>query len=235
MNANGSFSYTPNPDFNGVDSFTYKANDSSKDSDEATVTITVNSVNDAPVAFDDSYSVDEDSILNVNEPGILANDTDLEGDTLNAVLVDSTTNGTLTLNANGSFSYTPNPDFNGADSYTYKANDSYDDSNIATVSITVNPVNEIVLTPQEAIEELIDEVENLITEEKLNQGQGNALISKLENIIAKIDKGNIKPAINQLGAFINQVNAFIRGGVLSSEEGQPLIDAANEIIDMLNQ
>ena len=137
LNDDCSFSYTPNPDFNGLDSFTYKANDGYGDSNIATVTITVNPVNDAPMAFDDSYSVEEYSILNVNEPGILGNDNDLDGDTLNAVLVDSTTNGTLNLNDDGSFSYTPNPDFNGLDSFTYKANDGAVDSNTATVSITV--------------------------------------------------------------------------------------------------
>ena len=108
-----------NPDFNGVDSFTYKANDSSKDKDEATVTTTVNPVNDAPVAFDDSYSVDENSILNVNEPGILGNDTDLEGDTLNAVLVDSTRTDTLRLREKCWSRVTCNPEFNGAERFKY--------------------------------------------------------------------------------------------------------------------
>ncbi|HJH30457.1 MAG TPA: tandem-95 repeat protein, partial [Methanosarcinaceae archaeon] len=142
LNTNGSFSYTPNSNFNGVDSFTYKANDSYDDSNIATVTITVNPVNDAPVAVGDSYSMVENTVLSVIEPGILINDNDLENNPLNAVLADSTTNGNLILNTNGSFSYTPNSNFNGVDSFTYKANDSYDDSNIATVTITVNPVND---------------------------------------------------------------------------------------------
>src|SRR5262249_39476663 len=60
MNTNGSYTYTPNADYNGNDSFTYKANDGSVDSNTATVNITVNSVNDAPVAGDDSYSTSED-------------------------------------------------------------------------------------------------------------------------------------------------------------------------------
>lgn len=96
----------------------------------------------APVAFDDSYSVNENTVLNVIAPGVLGNDNDLEGDTLNAILVDSTTNGILALNDDGSFSYTPNSDFNGTDSFTYKANDGYVDSGEATVTITVNSVNE---------------------------------------------------------------------------------------------
>ena len=142
LNANGSFRYTPNPDFNGADGFTYEANDGYDNSNIATVSITINPVNDAPVAFDDSYSVNENIVLNVIAPGVLGNDNDLEGDTLNAVLVGSTTNGILALNANGSFSYTPNSDFNGADSFTYKANDGYVNSGEATVTITVNSINE---------------------------------------------------------------------------------------------
>lgn len=81
----------------------------------------------------------------------------------------------------------------------------------------------------------INEVEDLIDDEVLNEGQGYALNTKLENIIAKIDKSNIKPAINQLEAFINQINDFISEGLLSPDEGQALIDAANEIIDVLDQ
>lgn len=96
----------------------------------------------APVAFDDSYSVNENTGLNVTAPGVLGNDNDLEGDTLNAILINSTTNGILALNGDGSFSYTPNPDFNGTDSFTYKANDGYVDSGEVTVTITVNSVNE---------------------------------------------------------------------------------------------
>jgi VCBS repeat-containing protein len=142
LNPDGSFDYTPNANFNGSDSFTYLANDGAADSNTATVTITVNPVNDPPTASDDSYSISEDTPLNVAAPGVLANDSDPENDPLSAVLVSDVTNGSLTLNADGSFDYTPNPDFNGSDSFTYTANDGTADSNIATVTITVNPVND---------------------------------------------------------------------------------------------
>jgi VCBS repeat-containing protein len=93
--------------------------------------------NDAPVAANDSYSTNEDSALNVPAPGVLVNDTDLEGNTLIATPVTSPNHGTLSLNADGSFSYMPNADFAGIDSFTYKANDGLADSNVATVTITV--------------------------------------------------------------------------------------------------
>ena len=142
LNADGSFSYAPDANFNGSDSFTYKASDGSLDSNVATVNITVNAVNDAPVATNDSYSTNEDTALTVAAPAVLSNDSDVENDTLAAVLVSNPSNGTLSLNADGSFTYTPDSNYNGPDSFTYKANDGTDDSNVATVSITVNAVND---------------------------------------------------------------------------------------------
>jgi hypothetical protein len=93
-----------------------------------------------PHAVNDSYSVFAGNTLTVAAPGVLANDTDPDGDPLTAVLVSGTTHGTLNLNANGSFSYTPNAGFVGSDSFTYQANDGYLNSNTATVTITINPV-----------------------------------------------------------------------------------------------
>ncbi len=142
LNADGSFTYTPAADFNGTDTFTYKANDGHDDSNVATVTITVTPVNDAPVAIDDEYTVAEKAVLTIAAPGILANDSDVDGDVLTANLVDGVTNGTLTLNADGSFVYTPNEYFNGTDSFTYLASDGTLQSELATVTITVTPVND---------------------------------------------------------------------------------------------
>src|SRR5690606_12930329 len=103
---------------------------------------TVNPVNDAPVAVDDAVTTDEDVPLVISVQDILGNDTDADGDSLMAELVSGPEHGTLTQNADGSFTYTPDADYNGTDSFTYKAADSTSDSNAATVSITVNPVND---------------------------------------------------------------------------------------------
>jgi len=86
-------------------------------------------------------------------------------------------------------------------------------------------------TPQEAADDLIDDIQDLLDDGTLNGGQVNALISKLQTIIDKLNKGQTNAACNQLGAFINQVTAFINGGTLTSAEGQPLIDAAQAIKD----
>ena len=100
----GSFTYEPNDDFNGTDSFTYHATDGTLTSATTTVTITVNAVNDTPVGTTDTYAVDEDNTLTVNaDGGVLVNDSDIDGDNLEAVLVSSPTNGSLTLNTDGSF------------------------------------------------------------------------------------------------------------------------------------
>jgi CSLREA domain-containing protein len=145
LNADGSFQYTPNANFFGSDSFTYKASDGAADSNLATVTITVTPVNDAPVANGDAYTVAEDGTLNVAAPGVLGNDTDVDGDALTVAAprpVSGPTNGSLTLNADGSFQYTPNANFHGGDSFTYRAGDGTATSNLATVTITVTPVND---------------------------------------------------------------------------------------------
>jgi VCBS repeat-containing protein len=140
LNSNGTFSYTHNGSENFSDSFTYYANDGTNNSlVAATVTITVNPVNDAPMANNDGYSTDEDTALNISASGVLGNDSDIEGNPLSAVLVDNVGNGTLTLNADGSFTYTPIS--NGSDSFTYQADDQQAEnnlSNIATVTITIS-------------------------------------------------------------------------------------------------
>ncbi|MGI8788787.1 MAG: DNA/RNA non-specific endonuclease [Pyrinomonadaceae bacterium] len=99
--------------------------------------------NQPPVANADNYATNEDSALDVPvAQGVLANDTDAENDPLSAIIVAQPTSGALTFNQNGSFTYQPNPNFNGTDSFTYKANDGSTDSNTATVSITINAVND---------------------------------------------------------------------------------------------
>jgi VCBS repeat-containing protein len=147
----GHYDYSPNLNFHGVDSFTYHANDGTADGNIATVTITVDPANDPPVAPDDAYNVNEDTLLDVNAAtGVLANDTDIDPNPLTAVLDTDVANGTLVLNADGSFTYTPDADFTGVDTFTYHANDGSADSPIATVTITVDPVNDAPVADTDA-------------------------------------------------------------------------------------
>ncbi|WP_230177080.1 tandem-95 repeat protein, partial [Aquabacterium sp. CECT 9606] len=141
LNTDGSYTYTPATNFNGTDAFTYKANDGTANSNLATVTITVNAINDAPVAVNDSASVNEDGVLNGST--VLANDTDADNEALSATLVAGPSHGTLVLNTDGSYTYTPATNFNGTDAFTYKANDGTANSALATVTITVNAINDV--------------------------------------------------------------------------------------------
>lgn len=141
VNPDGSFTYTPIANYNGADSFTFNVNDGTSTSSPATVSITVNPANDTPTALNDSYSTNQDSVLNVGAAGILGNDSDVDGDSLTAILVSGPVHGVVTLNPDGSFTYTPAPGYSGPDSFTYNANDGTVDSASATVNITVNPAN----------------------------------------------------------------------------------------------
>src|SRR6185436_5563289 len=141
LNTDGSFDYLPSADFHGDDSFIYTASDGSTASTETTVTIHVTPVNDSPIAAADSLSTEEDTPLTISAPGVLGNDTDPDGDTLSAELVSGPAHGALTLNADGSLTYTPEANFNGEDSFIYKASDGSSTSE-TTVTITVSPAND---------------------------------------------------------------------------------------------
>jgi VCBS repeat-containing protein len=134
--------YTPNADYTGSDSFTYTISDGNGATDTATVNVEVTRTNDAPAAADDNYTTNEDVELTVAVPGVLLNDTAADDDPLEATLVSGPSHGTLTLDRDGSFSYLPDPDFNGTDSFTYKADDGIAQSDSATVTLTVNAVND---------------------------------------------------------------------------------------------
>ncbi len=167
VNADGSYTYDPNHAFDSLaggasttDSFTYTATDGTAASEEATVTITINGVNDAPVAADDSNSTDEDTAVTATAPGLLGNDTDAESDPLTVGTVNGSdanvgseitlaSGAHLTVNADGSYTYDPNHAFDSlaggastTDSFTYTATDGTAASEEATVTITINGVND---------------------------------------------------------------------------------------------
>ncbi len=146
LNPNGGFTYTPATGYTGPDSFTYHASDGSLASNIAAVSITVNQVNTAPVAVADSFSTNQNTALVVPASGVLSNDTDAQSNILTAVLSTGPTHGSLSLNPNGGFTYTPATGYTGPDSFTYRANDGSLSSNIAAVSITVNaPVTNVLV------------------------------------------------------------------------------------------
>ncbi|HOU42251.1 MAG TPA: Ig-like domain-containing protein, partial [Promineifilum sp.] len=134
--ADGSFTYTSTEEFAGQDSFTYRA-DNGLASNVATVTIAVFDPNGPPVAVDDSYIALVGQRLTVAAPGVLANDVNPQANGMTAVLAAGPAHGTLALRADGSFTYTPQAGYQGADQFTYRANNGQP-SNVATVRITVS-------------------------------------------------------------------------------------------------
>ena len=144
FNADGSFEYNPNPDFYGFDSFTYQAFDGSNTSDIAVVTIQIFNINEAPISDNDSYTVDEDTLLSVNSPGVLANDDDPDNgpSSLTAVLTKNASYGTVELQEDGSFTYLSDDNYSGTDSFRYQAFDGLNHSMNATVTITINEIND---------------------------------------------------------------------------------------------
>ena len=141
MNPDGSIDYTPDPDFFGTDSFTYLVCDFAGDCDTATVDITVNDINEPPTANDDSDSVDEDSSVTVD---VLGNDSDVDDglDPASVTVTSGPSNGSTSVNPDGSIDYTPDADFFGTDSFTYAVCDFAGACETATVDITVNAVND---------------------------------------------------------------------------------------------
>lgn len=151
ISADGTLTFTSAPDANGTATITVVLHDNGGTADGGQNTsppqqflINVTAVNDAPAAVHNTYSTNAGTQLNIFLPGVLGNDTDVDGDSLTAVLVSGPANGSLILNPNGSFTYAPAVGFSGTDSFTYRANDGTVNSGTATVTTTVNP---IVLPP----------------------------------------------------------------------------------------
>lgn len=165
LNADGSLTYTPKANINGIDSFAYVANAMDTvssallaSSASTLVTLSISAVNDAPLSTNDAYTMLANRVLRVAAAGVLANDRDVEGSPLTALQVTAPANGGLALNANGSFSYTPAANFTGIDSFTYSASDGLLSGNVATVVITINPA---INTPPVAVDDFATTTKNI--------------------------------------------------------------------------
>jgi hypothetical protein len=147
-NNNGTFTYTPDANFNGSDSFTYTLRDGNGGNATGTVIITINPVNDNPVATDDSITTDEDVIVISGD--VTVNDLDVDNNALTATLLNNASNGSVLDNNDGTFSYTPDANFNGSDSFTYTLSDGNGGNATGTVIITIKPVDDIPVTAASA-------------------------------------------------------------------------------------
>jgi hypothetical protein len=195
LNSNGSFKYSPNSNFNGTDSFTYRLNDGSANTSVAAAFITVQSVNDPPMANDGRYSTDQDSILTVPPPGVLVNDSDVDGDTLTASVDSDVGDGMLVLQPDGSFTYSPDFGFFGTDSYTYSACDSSGLSDTATVTITVLKAEpNIHLNPTSLdFGTVIISNGKVLTGQVINQGKEDLEVMEIYPCVETSSEFNISP------------------------------------------
>ncbi|MGI3185608.1 Ig-like domain-containing protein [Nioella aestuarii] len=141
VNANGTFTYTPDADFNGTDSFDYEVTDEWGETATATIEVNVDAVNDAPVAAAAAASLNEDASINGS---VSATDVDNDaGDlTFSVQAAGQPANGAVTMNPDGTYTYTPNADFFGTDSFTYTVTDPAGASSTATVTLTVAAVDD---------------------------------------------------------------------------------------------
>ena len=133
-NGDGSFTYTPDADFNGEDSFTYTVVDGTGDSDTGRVSVGVQAAPDAPNAQDDSQSVRSGTTATLD---VLANDSDPDGDSLSIVSFEQPANGVLTANDDGTLSYTSDDGFTGTDSFSYTIDDGTGRTDQATMTLEV--------------------------------------------------------------------------------------------------
>jgi hypothetical protein len=161
--------YTPAKNYHGVDSFTFIANDGKFNSDLATVSITVNPVNDIPVVTSQNITLDEDSAKAIK---LIA--TDVDGDTLVSTIITAPLHGTY---ANGI--YRPSANYFGVDKIVYKVNDGTIDSDLATISITVNPVNDVPVALAQNI--TLDEDANKTIKLSATDIEGDTLTYKVVN------------------------------------------------------
>jgi len=203
IGSNGSLSYTPEANWFGTDSFTYTASDGHGGFDSATVTVTVTPVNDAPVANDDSAGTPEDTAVTID---VLANDSDVDGDTLTVTGVTDPSHGTVVINPDSTVTYTPAANYYGVDSFTYIVSDGTGGTDTAAVTLTVNPVNDIpvasndVATTSKGVPIVVDVLAND------TDVDGDAL-----SIVSVGAPGNGSAAINSDGTVTYTPNADFSG------------------------
>ena len=149
----GAVRYTPEPNFNGTDGFTYVVGDGSGLTAQAAVDVTVRPVDDPPEAVDDAAQTAEDTPVTI---AVLTNDSDPDGDTLTVAGVSEPVHGTAVLTETGAVRYTPEPNFNGTDRFTYVVGDGSGLTAQAAVDVTVLPVND----PPEAVDDAAETAED---------------------------------------------------------------------------
>ncbi len=214
INPNGTISYTPLANFHGADSFTYRISDGKGGFDEATVSIVVNSVNDAPVAVADSGTTTEDMAITL---AVTTNDSDIDGDTVAVSrIVTAPANGAVAINSAGQLVYTPKVDFSGTDSFVYEISDGNGGTRTASVTITVISRQAQMTALKARVQQLQDT--GVITSRQGRTLQGYLVFSK-----------DPAQTVNSLTQFQAEVQRLINSQTLSSTIGLSLIADAERL------
>ncbi len=230
LNENGSFIYVPNTDFYGTDTFTYRAADFRESDLAATVTIEVAPIHDPATAGDDTYKAEPTETLIVPFfQGVLSNDFSVETQELTAKLASDVTDGALSLDSNGSFTYDPQG-FSGTATFTYRVDDGTQLSGEATASIVVN-------SPPTAVTDQYDIQEDIARDVSADLGvlsndtdaDGNDMTA-----IAATEPQHGILALNEDGSFRYEPNADFFGQDLFGYRVSDGIDATAEVFVQLN-
>ena len=214
INPNGTIQYTPAANFHGTDSFTYRVSDGKGGFDDATVSIVVNSVNDAPVAVADSGTTTEDMAITL---AVTTNDSDIDGDAVAVSrIATAPANGAVAINSAGQLVYTPKVDFSGTDSFVYEISDGNGGTRTASVTITVISRQAQMTALKARVQQLQDT--GVITSRQGRTLQGYLVFSK-----------DPAQTVNSLTQFQAEVQRLINNQTLSSTIGQGLIADAERL------
>ncbi|MEH7133897.1 tandem-95 repeat protein, partial [Priestia megaterium] len=227
VNADGTFSYQPNPNFNGTDQFTVLVSDGQGGTAVSTVAVTVTPVNDAPTVPNYTFSTQEDSPV----VGAIVG-TDVDGNPLSYQLQNRPTNGIAVVNANGTFSYQPNLNFNGSDQFTVLVSDGQGGTAVSTVTINVIPVNDPPITSNVSF--TIAEDSTLINQIVAVDPDGNPLTFSLQTA-----PGNGVAVVNANGTFSYQPNLNFNGTdqftvLVSDGQGGTAVSTVTVIVTPVN-
>ena len=201
VNLDGTYTYTPAVNYTGPDSFVILVSDGNGGTDTAVVSINVNSTNDVPVAVDDIITVSENSTVTGT---VAANDSDADGDNLTFALSGLPTMGTLAFNPDGSYVYTPNPDYTGVDTFSYVVSDPSGASSGATAHIQVQASGGA-------------DIETLLTLNKDIQIQGSSESDALSDSIAT--SGVIVETVNDIQS-LNGATSLGADGIIIQTANQ---------------
>lgn len=202
VNANNTITYTPNADYNGADSFTYQINDGQGGAASATVSLTINSVNDVPVAADDAFNGTEDIIVTGN---LLTNhgsgaDSDSDGGTLSVTAgIFTTANGSVTIASNGDFTYTPTAHHNGSDSFSYTLSDGQGGTDTGLVTLSLAAVNDAPL----AVDDSFSGDMNTAITGNLLGNNGNGVDSDIEDDSLSVNAQSLSTSHGEVTILAN--------------------------------